>query len=155
MKTIKTVILSLVTLASLSGVAFGAEKLKKEIDPAKKADIVALFQLDGSEENLKDTTRRMMEAFKVSVPNIPDEVWDELVDEFDFDEIQAEMIPVYDKYFTHEDIKEILAFKNSPVGKKFTSVQVNMVQDIMQIMMKRHAKIANKISELTERGMLN
>jgi hypothetical protein len=43
------------------------------------------------------------------------------------------VIPIYDKYFTADDIKAMLAFYDSPTGRKVTAAMVPMTQEQSQI----------------------
>jgi Uncharacterized protein conserved in bacteria len=40
--------------------------------------------------------------------------------------------PIYDKYFTESDLKELVAFYKSPVGKKSLEVMPKMMLDVMK-----------------------
>ena len=44
-----------------------------------------------------------------------------------------QMIPIFHKYLTHEEIKGLLTFYTSPLGKKATSVLPMMAQEGMQV----------------------
>lgn len=48
-------------------------------------------------------------------------------------ELDRMTLPLYDKYYTHEDIKELIKFFSSPIGKKYSSVLKPMMQDMMPI----------------------
>ena len=50
--------------------------------------------------------------------------------------LNEEMIGFYDKFFTHEEIKDIVKFYESPTGKKMTAVSPEMAQVMMNAMMK-------------------
>jgi len=44
-----------------------------------------------------------------------------------------ELVPVYAKYFTQDDIRGMLAFYESPVGKKMIQTMPAVVQDSMAV----------------------
>jgi len=48
------------------------------------------------------------------------------------DEMIEAVIPIYQRHFTSEDIDAIIAFQNSPVGKKVSSLQPVMAQESIQ-----------------------
>lgn len=43
----------------------------------------------------------------------------------------SELIPIYEKYFTHEEIELILEFYRSDIGKKLAKNQLNFDKDIL------------------------
>ena len=42
------------------------------------------------------------------------------------------MIPIYDKYFTHNDIRSLIRFYDSPIGRKFIKMQPYILTESMQ-----------------------
>ncbi|MFN7948570.1 MAG: DUF2059 domain-containing protein [Blastocatellia bacterium] len=57
----------------------------------------------------------------------------ELPEKINFDEVIEQIyLPLYDKYFNEEDLKALIAFYQSPAGKKFTSVGVQLQQEAVQ-----------------------
>jgi hypothetical protein len=67
--------------------------------------------------------------------------------------INEHMVNIYDKYFTHEEIKDLIKFYKTPVGKKMITTMPDIQKDIMTIMMNKHIpefqeKIQKKMEEL-------
>jgi uncharacterized protein len=50
------------------------------------------------------------------------------------DEMLEAVIPIYQRHFTSEDIDAIIAFQNSPVGKKAASLQPVMAQESIEVL---------------------
>jgi hypothetical protein len=48
------------------------------------------------------------------------------------DEMLEAVIPIYQRHFTVDDVNAIIAFQNSPVGKKMVSLQPVMMQESAQ-----------------------
>jgi len=48
-------------------------------------------------------------------------------------EIFNAALPLYDKYYTHSEITELIEFFESPTGRKYTAAVQPMAQDIMLI----------------------
>jgi hypothetical protein len=46
--------------------------------------------------------------------------------------LAEELYKIYDKYYTHDEIKELLKFYNTPVGKKTIKVLPQLMQESMQ-----------------------
>ena len=101
-----------------------------ELTAAKKADIVKLLSLNGSERIIEPLSMMVTQSYMQSLrnctncsPKIPEVVRDETLavlrahisGESGLTEHQ---LTVYQKHFTHAEIKQLLAFYGSPVGKK-------------------------------------
>ncbi len=43
------------------------------------------------------------------------------------------LVPLYDKYYTHSEIKKLIDFFESPIGRKYSSLVQPMMQDMMRI----------------------
>ena len=39
------------------------------------------------------------------------------------------LIPIYDKHFSHNDIKELIQFYESPIGKKYLEATPSITQE--------------------------
>ncbi len=65
------------------------------------------------------------------------------------------IIPIYDKYFTDDDIHQLLAFYSTPVGKKLVENLPVITQESMNIGMQWGKQIAEKVLEkLKQKGYL-
>lgn len=61
--------------------------------------------------------------------------------------------PLYDKYYTHSEIKELIKFFSSPIGRKYNAVVQPMMQDIIPIAQKWGAKIGPIAAREVERKL--
>lgn len=102
-----------------------------ELTNAKIRDIKRLMDVTGaanlSIQFASATSQRMSQSLKASRPEIPDHVLAVIDREFMAllsEKMSApggmldQVIPVYDKYFTHQEIQELIVFYQTPVGKK-------------------------------------
>ncbi len=111
------------------------------IDPELRADIERLMDVTKA----ADTTRQMGEIMAqlivqktgVDTPEaiarcrvIAAETIEEL---FADDELMNDYIPIYAKYFTHDDVRGMIAFYETPVGKKTIEVTPSLIQESMQV----------------------
>ena len=105
-----------------------------KIDPAKEADIHRLLDLAGTKSAVAQIMEGMEKNIRPIVTNSlpPGEYRAKLVDLF-FEKFQAHTkteipqlldsaVPLYDKYFSHEDIKGLIRFYETPLGQKALSV---------------------------------
>jgi len=88
----------------------------------KRADIRKLIELTGAANISADALQKMIEPLKASYPQVPEEFWNTFVHEVHSDELVDLVIPIYDKYYTHEEIQELMHFYETPVGQKTIKV---------------------------------
>ena len=101
------------------------------LDPAYEADIRKLLEVTGSAALAVQAMDQMMVQMKTLAPNAPEEFWTEFRASMNPSELVDMMVPIYAKYFTHEDIVGLLAFYDTPVGKKLIASQPAIMQESM------------------------
>jgi hypothetical protein len=100
-------------------------------EDAKRADIRRLLELTGAGDLWMQVVRQLLQNFKQVVPKVPAKVWDELAKEINARELIELVVPAYERHFTHADIRSLISFYSSPVGRKFVRVQPALVQESM------------------------
>jgi uncharacterized protein len=109
-----------------------------KIDPAKEADIHRLLDLSGTKTAMTQSMEGMEKNARPVITNSlpPGDYRAKLVDLF-FEKFQNHLkeeiqqllesaVPLYDKYFSHEDIKGLIKFYETPLGQKALSVLPNL-----------------------------
>ena len=61
------------------------------------------------------------------------------------DELIDLIVPVYDRNLTHDDVKELIRFYQSPTGRKFVSVLPKITQESMVVGEKWGRELAMKV----------
>lgn len=99
-----------------------------KIDPAKEADIRKLLDVTGAGNLALQTMTEMEKNMRPMLTSAfpPGEYREKLIDLFiakfhskaDAQTIVNLAVPVYDKYFTGEEIKGLIQFYGTPLGKK-------------------------------------
>jgi len=111
------------------------------IDPVKEADIRALLAVSGTEETVKQLMSSMTEnsirpMLTSSLP--PGDYRDKLIDLFllklqskmDAHRLSELAVPVYDKYLSDQDVKDLTSFYSTPLGKKTLTVVPKMTAEL-------------------------
>ncbi len=98
------------------------------IDPAKQADIRSLMELVGARDLVQDGANTAAEQFRekllATVPNndkgqvFVNAFADSYQKKFDVGQVAEQLVGIYDKYFTEDEIKGLLQFYGSPLGQK-------------------------------------
>ncbi len=89
---------------------------------AKRAEIRRLIELTGAANVSADTLRQIIAPLKAGFPQVPQEFWDTFEKEVRSDELIDLVIPIYDKYYTRDEIHDLTSFYQSPVGQKTIKV---------------------------------
>lgn len=135
-----------------------SHKPAAESEAAKVADIRKLLQLTGSREMVNQMKGTLMEQFKQASPNLPPEMFDEMLSEMKAEDLEEAIIPIYVKHFTAADIKHLIAFYESPFGRKVTRVMPQILQESNEVGMDWGQNIVTRVAtkwrkegKLTER----
>jgi hypothetical protein len=101
---------------------------------AKQKDIVKLLKTMGTETQAAQMLDLVIQSMQPMIQNsVPPDVaaafWAAFKSKFDANEFMNMLVPIYDKHFTHDDIKQLVKFYESPVGKKLIKVTPIMAQE--------------------------
>lgn len=99
-------------------------------------DLEKLLQINGSTGTYNVVFDQMKPQLKMMKPGVPDSIWVNLKTEvFDTEvkELTKQMVPLYKKHFTHDDVKEMISFYESPIGKKLTAKTPALTRESMQM----------------------
>lgn len=99
--------------------------------PDKKDRIRHFLVLTDAKSNGYQSGLMMVDAMRKVNTELPDEAWDEILDLIvaHLDELIELMVPIYDRHFTAEEIEGLIAFYESPVGRKFIEEQPAVTQE--------------------------
>jgi uncharacterized protein len=115
----------------------------EEMSAEKRADIEKLIQITGAANVGKQmagmAAGQMVQLIKQARPDIPAKTLDvvprevEAVFAANEPSFWEQVIPLYDKYFTGAELKEMLRFYNSPLGKKTVKVMPSLMAEGMKV----------------------
>jgi hypothetical protein len=123
----------------------GASVSSRAEDTAKQKDIRHLLQITGSGELGAQVMTQMLGNMKKSFPAVPEKFWTDFMKEVHTDELVDLIVPVYDRNLTHDDVKQLIKFYESPTGKKFVSVLPRITQESMIVGEKWGRELAMKV----------
>ena len=136
-------ILSFVVILTLilSTSAFSADEALTE---GKRVDIKRLIEMTGvlkiAQQFSNVMSEQITQAIKNARPDIPPEMFDIVRDEvnqlvaeslYDKNGFVELTIPIYHKYLTHNDIKGLISFYQTDLGKKVIEVMPALTQECM------------------------
>jgi hypothetical protein len=115
--------------ASASGHGPGATA-EIRIDAGKRADIRSLMDVVGARDAMRQATARQTAEFRENlVSALPERQRDQVVTtlvtdyqkKFHADAVSEQLVAIYDRHFTDDEIKGLLQFYSSPLGRKFAA----------------------------------
>jgi hypothetical protein len=112
----------------------------KPIDPLKDADIRSLMELIGAHDLIQDAVNNSSEQYRekllATVPNndkgqaFVTSFIDSYQKKFDVDQLTEQLVVIYDKHYTDDEIKTLLQFYGSPVGQKVAAEMPKISREI-------------------------
>jgi hypothetical protein len=112
------------------------------IDKAKEADIRSLLELVGAREQVRDSMTRAAEQYREklleTVPNnqqgqaFVNAAISSYEKKFDVEAVTQQLIFVYDKHYSDEEIKGLLQFYGSPLGQKVAAESPKIGREIQE-----------------------
>ena len=126
------------------GLLFPGIGLADTLTPQKRADIAELIGVAGgaklSGQLAEVAARNISAGLKRTHPNLPDRVVTTLKSELIamFEEratapggLVDDIVGVYDRHFTHPEIRELLAFNRTPIGRKTMQAMPAIMSETM------------------------
>ncbi|HET9228001.1 MAG TPA: DUF2059 domain-containing protein [Thermoanaerobaculia bacterium] len=114
----------------------------------KEQDIRRMMELTGAAKLAEQIMDQMIVA--LNQEGTDKAFWDSLRAEFDTQSLLSKTIPIYDKHFTHEEIKGLIAFYESPLGSKLIEKLPAVTQESMAVGMEWGAEVADRVIEKME-----
>jgi hypothetical protein len=133
-----------IIIAGISASVFGQ---------SKRQDIIKLLGVSNTGLQAAQMFDLMLPNLKLMAPDAPLTFWTMVKSKLDIDGFVNLFIPIYDKYFSHDDIKELIQFYESPIGKKLLDVTPLMTQESYHIGEEWGQKLAlDVLNELRQQG---
>jgi hypothetical protein len=124
----------------------------KPIDPIKDADIRSLMELIGARDQIQDAVSNSSEQYRekllATVPNsekgqaFVTSFIESYQKKFDVEQLTEQLVVIYDKHYTDDEIKTLLQFYGSPVGQKVAAETPKIGREIQAASRTTGAKAA-------------
>jgi len=118
--------------------------------------VKTMLSLTGAVQTFSLAIDQMIDQMKGMRTDVSVETWDELKTEFkktSIDDLVELLAPVYFKYLNEADIDGIIAFYNTPIGKKYAENTPAITQESMMVGQEWGMKIGQSIAvKLQEKG---
>jgi hypothetical protein len=129
----------------------------------KHQDTEKLMELVGTRQILRDIFDQDIDAqiaaMRHARPDVPEQFWQDFTVEFKRqaspDELMKAILPIYDKHFTHQEIRQLIAFYQSPLGRKISTTLPEIQRESIeagrnwgeQLGDRMHAELKQRLTE--------
>ena len=113
--------------------------------PATEASVRELMAMTGAGDLGVQVMQQMMPGLKKLGPELPDAWWDEFMKGVDPDDLVALLVPIYQKHFSEEEIRETIRFYRSPTGRKVIQTLPMVMQESMAAGQQWGQKLARRV----------
>ena len=111
-----------------------------------KQDLIREYLvLTGQKKAATQMVSTIIESYKKAAHGVTDAFWEQFQKEISTDDLLEMVIPVYDKHFTEDDIREMIAFTKSPIGRKMAEKTPMINVECYQIGAEWGKKIGEKV----------
>ena len=124
------------------------------IDPIKEADIRSLMELVGARDTVQDSANNAVqqarEKLLATVPNndrgqaFVNAFAASYEKKFDADQVSEQLVGIYDKHFTDDEIRGLLQFYGSPLGQKVAAEMPKINREIQAAVRSASGKAAKE-----------
>lgn len=122
---------------------------------SKNDRIRELMNVTGAGKLGVQLLNNLITTYKRDIPSVPEEFWDQFMKEVNPNELTELVIPIYSKYFTEEEISQIVQFYKTPIGRKMVERLPLIMQDSYRVGADWGQKIGEKVAEsLKEKGYM-
>jgi hypothetical protein len=120
---------------------------------SKQQAIKELLEVTGAGKLGMQVVNNLVNVYQKSYSNADSSFWDEFLKEIKPDEFVSLTIPIYDKYFTEEEIRQLITFYKTPTGQKIISTMPSVMKEAMTAGQTWGKEISDKIlKRLKEKG---
>lgn len=127
----------------------GATSVSAQEDVYKEA-LGKMLKLSGALSVSETMMPQLISIMKQSVPNVPESYWDSFSKKWEQkagSKLVELYVPIYKKYLSLEDLKKIVEFYESPVGKKLATATPAMTAEGMQLGQKFGMEIVEEMKK--------
>ncbi|MBS1841599.1 MAG: DUF2059 domain-containing protein [Acidobacteria bacterium] len=129
-----------VQAAQQEAVAAAKSPPAKAVDPQKDADIRSLLELVGARDMIQEAAANSTEQYRQRLISLApnDDKAQEAINsylsvfqrKFDADSLADQLVSIYDKHYSEDEIKGLLQFYGSPLGQKVAGEMPKISKEI-------------------------
>lgn len=115
-----------------------------QITVEKRTEIDRMLKLTGMESMIDQMMAQMIGGLRAHIKDVPEEFWARFEKKIHASEMIELVVPLYDKYYSLEDLRALNDFYASPAGQRMLSTLPSIMQESMAIGQQWGAKIGQQ-----------
>jgi uncharacterized protein len=135
----------------------GSALAEKKVDPEKEKAIRKLIALTHAERTMLEGMKVGLDAQKKAQPDIPEVFWDEFIKQAtnNIGEFVTILVAVHDRHYTKEQIDQMIAFFETPLGRMMAEKQPAIALETVGAAERWGMKMGMQVMmDLTEKGLI-
>jgi len=120
---------------------------RAEITHEKRAEIDRMLKLTGMESLCNQMIGQLTAGLRNQMKEVPPEFWDRFAKKISGSELLEKIVPLYDKYYSLEDLRAVNEFYSSPAGQRVLSTLPQIMQESMKVGQEWGAKVGQQAAE--------
>jgi hypothetical protein len=122
---------------------------------AKLEKVQTLLSLTGAERLSRGIAVQMIARIRGAFPKVPESFWRKMVLQADVKGLLRQMARVYARHLTDKDVAGLLAFYQSPIGRRFVKLQPKLMRESMGLGRAWSQQLAKRVAdELKAKGYI-
>ena len=118
-------------------------------------DILRMLRVSGTDKLADQVMDAMILQFQQLGLGIPNTFWAKFREKVNMDDLLFACVPVYAKYYTRDEIRQLITFYESPLGKRLVEVTPKLTQETMAIGQRWGEQLGQDIvNELIKEGYI-
>ncbi|AND68671.1 hypothetical protein ATSB10_12170 [Dyella thiooxydans] len=120
-------------IGALAGLLLAAGAPSVMAGQASAKQVRELMGLFGTDRMFQQMNAQMAAMMGKQLPCVPASYWNGFLDDQATRELSAKLVPIYQRHFTEQDVRGLLKFYRSPLGKKLLLEQPSIMAEVMQM----------------------
>ena len=116
-------------------------------EQASEATVKEFIAVTGAGNLGVQVMQTMLPSLKRLVPNAPESFWTDFMHEVKPEDLETLLVPVYQKNFTEDEIRETIKFYRTPTGQKLIRQLPNVMRESMALGQMWGQQLAQKVIE--------
>jgi hypothetical protein len=124
-------------------------------EQASEATVKEFIAVTGAGNLGVQVMQNMLPSLKRLVPSAPESFWTDFMHEVKPEDLEALLVPIYQKNFTENEIRETIKFYRSPTGQKVIRQLPKVMQESMAVGQVWGQQLAQRVIEKAKAANLD
>jgi len=115
---------------NLFGIVLLIASVNCHSETVTESSVKEFFKASGQEAQMVEGMQMLAPMLKKMARNMPDDLYNQLIKT---DDVVDSVLPIYRKYFSEEEMLELIAFYKTPIGRKYADLAGKIQREGMEI----------------------